>query len=310
MSLVLPTLLCLELILGQSTQAQKGGFPQPNITAQPGSMVLSKKSVAIECQGPGEAEAYKIFKEGGPEPMETETPTLNIKEMRPDQTGLYRCSYRSGKRWSPCSGPLTLVMTGTYEKPSLSSVSNPVLVASGGNVTLKCSSKFKFDRFILIKEDGFHTIQNQSSTRQDGQCQAIFHRGSVTRTQAGTYRCYGAFNDSPYVWSHPSDPLELEVKGWPQNLTFLIGLPVSILLFLLIVPLFLLLCHRHRKAKNKATKTGRQPQAAESRNRQASEARDPQDVTYLQVAFNGPSQGTFSIPRQTHNSEYATIAPR
>ncbi|XP_045686337.1 leukocyte immunoglobulin-like receptor subfamily A member 5 [Phyllostomus hastatus] len=339
MSLVLPTLLCLALVLGQSTQAQKGALPQPNITAQPGFIVLSNEPVTIQCQGLTEAEAYKIFKEGGPEPREAETSTLHIKEMKPDQTGLYHCSYKSGKLWSPCSVPLTLVMTGTYAKPSLSSMSDTV-VASGDEVMWKCFSKLKFDRFILIKEDGFHTIQNESSTCQDNQCQAIFHRGPVTPTQAGTYRCYGAFNCYPYVWSQPSNPLELEVKELPdgstrptdprptqerpdgstrlrdsgptqgpsQNLPLLIGVPVAILLFLLLVLLFL--CIRHRKAKNKATKTGRQAQAAESRNRQAPETRDPQDVTYLQVAFNGPNQGTFSTLRQTHTNEYATIVPK
>ncbi|KAM5295868.1 leukocyte immunoglobulin-like receptor subfamily B member 3 [Glossophaga mutica] len=323
MSLVLRTLLCLELILGQSTQARKGGLPQPSITAQPGSIVLRDQPVTIQCRGPAEAEAYKILKEGRPKSREAETSTLCIKEMKTDQTGQYCCSYRREQRWSPASAPLTLVMTGAYGKPSLSSMSG-TRVASGDEVTLKCFSKLKFVRFILIKEDGFHTIQNQSSTPQDRGSQAIFHGGPVTHTQA--YRCYGAFNDNPYVWSHPSDPLELEVKEFPvgsnirptdpgptqgqfQNLPLLIGLPVAILLFLFLLALLFLLLH-HRKGKNIATNTGRQPQAAESRNRQAPEARDPQDFTYLQVAFNGPDQGTFSTPRQTHTSEYATIVPK
>ncbi|XP_036894010.1 leukocyte immunoglobulin-like receptor subfamily A member 6 isoform X2 [Sturnira hondurensis] len=223
MSLVLSTLLCLELILGQSIRVEKGGLPQPNITAQPGSIVPSKKIVTIQCWGPTEAEAYKIFKEKGPEPREAKMSTLYIKEMTTDQTGLYHCSYRSGKLWSSHSAPMTLVMTGSYMKPSLSSMSGTV-VASGDNVTLKCSSKLKFNRFIFIKEDGFHTIWNQSTTCQDDRCQAIFHRGPVTPTQAGTYKCYGAFNNNPYLWSHPSDPLELEVKEFPDASTRLTDL--------------------------------------------------------------------------------------
>ncbi|XP_053512744.1 leukocyte immunoglobulin-like receptor subfamily A member 6 isoform X3 [Artibeus jamaicensis] len=241
--------------------------------------------MTIQCQEPAEAEAYKIFKEGGLEPQEAKTSTLDIKEMKPDQTGLYHCSYRSGELWSPRSSPLTVVLTGAYEKPSLSSMSGTV-VASGDKVTLKCFLKFKFDRFILIKEDEFHTIQNQSATCQDSQCQAIFNRGPVNATQAGTYRCYGAFNNDPYVWSHPSDPLELEVKELPDGSTRPTDLGPT----------------------QEAAKAARQP--VESRNRQAPEARDPQDVTYLQVVFNGPNQGTFSTPRQTHTSEYATVVPR
>ncbi|XP_053512743.1 leukocyte immunoglobulin-like receptor subfamily A member 6 isoform X2 [Artibeus jamaicensis] len=257
--------------------------------------------MTIQCQEPAEAEAYKIFKEGGLEPQEAKTSTLDIKEMKPDQTGLYHCSYRSGELWSPRSSPLTVVLTGAYEKPSLSSMSGTV-VASGDKVTLKCFLKFKFDRFILIKEDEFHTIQNQSATCQDSQCQAIFNRGPVNATQAGTYRCYGAFNNDPYVWSHPSDPLELEVKELPDGSTRPTDLgPTQEFPDVSTRP-------KDLRPTQEAAKAARQP--VESRNRQAPEARDPQDVTYLQVVFNGPNQGTFSTPRQTHTSEYATVVPR
>ncbi|XP_006760370.1 PREDICTED: leukocyte immunoglobulin-like receptor subfamily B member 1 [Myotis davidii] len=228
----------------------------------------------------------------------------------------------------------TLLYLGTFDKPSLSSMSGRV-VASGDNVKLQCFSSFKFDAFILTKEDAPQFTQTQRSTAQDNGQQATFHMDHVTSTHAGTYKCYGTFSKDPYVWSHPSDPLQLVVTeatvdptsvepGHPHatdhnqtqnHLGILIGFPVAIvLLLLLFLLLFFILRHRHRKAKNNATETKRQPQEVEPMNGLASEARDPQDVTYFQVTFNAPTHGTASapslLPKLTQASEYATLVLR
>uniref|UniRef100_G1QCD3 Ig-like domain-containing protein n=1 Tax=Myotis lucifugus TaxID=59463 RepID=G1QCD3_MYOLU len=219
MSLVLPTLLYLGLYLTQSSWVQEGSLPPPVITAQPGSMVLYNEPVTILCQGPPDAETYEIYKVEEPGSRDRRkllvaemTDTLYIQEMKPDQTGLYRCSYESGEHWSLLSDPLHVVMTGSYDKPSLSSMSGTV-VAPGDNVALQCFSRIKFDAFILTKEDAPQFTQRQSSTAQDNGQQTTFHMDHVTSTQAGTYRCYGAFTKDPYVWSHPSKPLQLVVRG-------------------------------------------------------------------------------------------------
>ncbi|XP_058386252.1 leukocyte immunoglobulin-like receptor subfamily B member 4 [Diceros bicornis minor] len=360
MSLVLPTLLCLGLYPGHCTQSQNRNLPRPDITAVPESMVLSKDPVSIQCQGPAEATAYVISKVGSPERSHTEkqllsktTNTLHIAQMTPDGTGLYHCSYQSGDSWSQFSDTLQLVMTGAYDKPSLSSMTG-TRVASGENVKLQCFSRFKFDAFILIEEDEVHAIQNQSSTPQDGGHQAIFLLNHVSSTLAGTYRCYGALHNYPYVWSHASDPLQLQVRAPfaeapdPMNSTYflapfaeapegpdpttsrpstappsnenslekhqnvLIGVPVAIALLLLVL-LLLFIIHR-RKAKSNAARSDRQLEAAGPMDGQASEARDPQDVTYSQVTSSVPTQGTAAtpslLPRQTQTSEYATLALR
>ncbi|EPY77358.1 hypothetical protein CB1_001271004 [Camelus ferus] len=272
MSVVLPTLLFLGLYLGQSTQAQKGNLPRPRITALPGSVVPSKEPVTILCEGPGHAEAYRISKVGVPEPadrdrqiMPRRTNTLNTTEMTPGFAGLYQCSYQTGGHWSPWSDPLQLVMTGAYEKPSLSSMVGPV-VALGEKVKLQCFSNIKFDVFILTGEDGVHSTQNRSSGLLDKGHWAVFPLNRVSSTQAGTYRCYGAFNGDPYVWSFPSDQLQLQVKALPHSPSFegkrlglLIGAPVVAGVLILVLLLFL--CCRC-KAKNDAARKEGQPEAA------------------------------------------------
>ncbi|XP_059733624.1 leukocyte immunoglobulin-like receptor subfamily A member 5 isoform X1 [Bos taurus] len=219
MSMVPPSLLCLGLCLSQSTWAQKGNLPPPHIIALPGSTVPAKSPVTLLCQGPKQAEGYRISRVGSPEPMDKEeeiaprkTNALSIAEVTTDKTGLYHCSYQRGGRWSQFSDPLQLVMTGAYDKPSLSSMVGTV-VAPGETVKLQCFSKINHDVFILTKEDGDPVTQNQSCTPQDGGRQTIFLLNPVSSTQAGTYRCYSAFLDNPYVWSQPSDPLQLQVEG-------------------------------------------------------------------------------------------------
>ncbi|KAI4558166.1 hypothetical protein MJT46_012808 [Ovis ammon polii x Ovis aries] len=210
-----------------------GNLTPPRITALPGSTVPPKSHVTLLCQGPGQAEGYKISKVGSPEPTDEEeqipprkTNTLSIAEMTTDKTGLYHCSYQRGGRWSQFSEPLQLVMTGAYDKPSLSSVAGTV-AAPGENVKLQCFSRINHDVFILTK-DGDHITQNQSSAPQDRGHQTIFLLNPVSSTQAGTYRCYGAFRDNPYVWSQPSDPLQLQVEGNlpPPRITALPGFTV------------------------------------------------------------------------------------
>ncbi|XP_043756192.1 leukocyte immunoglobulin-like receptor subfamily A member 5 isoform X2 [Cervus elaphus] len=336
MSVVPLLLLCLGLCLSQSTWAQTGNLPPPCITALPGSIVPPRSAVTLQCQGPKQAEGYRISKVGSPEPMDKEkqitprkTNTLNFTEMTTDKTGLYHCSYQRGGRWSQFSDPLQLVKTGAYEKPSLSSVAGTAVVP-GENVKLQCFSKMNYDVFILTKEDGDHITQNQSSTPQHGGHQTIFLLNPVSSTQAGTYRCYGAFLDDPYVWSQPSDPLQLQVEGTtdsPSNtqprratapsdnpasqdrhLGIWIGVPVAAGLLLLVV---LILCLR--KAKNNSARKERHPEAAGQVNGQASEAVDPQEVTYSQVTCR-PHQETAGtpswVPRQTQRSEYVTLAFR
>ncbi|XP_066122738.1 natural cytotoxicity triggering receptor 1 [Saccopteryx bilineata] len=337
MSLVVPTLLYLGLYLGQGTRAQEGRLPPPVLTAQPGTRVSSRKHVTFLCRGPPEAKEYLIYKVNGSKRMDRRnslvagrTNTVTIAEMTPDQTGLYSCSYGNGEQWSKLSDPLRLVMTGAYDKPLFTNLS-AIVVASGNSVKVQCFSRFKFDKFILTKEDAPHCTQNQSSTPQGNGRQAIFHVDHVTSTQTGTYRCYGAFSKDPDVWSEPSDPLQLVVREAPdsadptepgrphdqktqQQQHLLIGLPVAIMLLLVLLLSLLFILHRRRKAKNNAARTQRQPEAVEPITRQASEAIDPQDVTYFQVAFNAPTQGTASTPsrlaKETQTSDYATLALR
>ncbi|XP_040489773.1 platelet glycoprotein VI isoform X3 [Ursus maritimus] len=202
-------LLCSGLCLQQMIPAQPGLLPKPSLQALPGSLVPLKTQVTIRCQGPPGADLYRLEKlRSG---IYQDQPVLFIPAMEERFAGCYRCSYQNGSRWSPPSDRLELVATGVYaNKPSLSAQPSPA-VSPGTEVTLQCRSQYSFDQFALYKE-GAAAPQKGS----EKQYWADFPITAVTVAHSGTYRCYSFSSKLPYLWSAPSDPLELVVTEFPE----------------------------------------------------------------------------------------------
>ncbi|KAM5297548.1 leukocyte immunoglobulin-like receptor subfamily A member 6 [Glossophaga mutica] len=220
MTLIFIALLGLGLHRGLWNQVQAVP-PRPSIWADPGPRVSKGSPVTIWCETSLQADVYSLYKERGPEPWMTSTLQASsnktrflIPSMSPDSVGRYHCAYSSSRHWSERSDPLLLVMTGEHGAPSLSAQPGPV-VASGGNVSLSCSSQSTLDTVHLLKEGGTGPPQRRKSEQRshDGKRQAVFPVGPVSSSHGGTYRCYSSSSSNPNVWSQPSAPLHLEVTG-------------------------------------------------------------------------------------------------
>uniref|UniRef100_G3UJF9 Ig-like domain-containing protein n=1 Tax=Loxodonta africana TaxID=9785 RepID=G3UJF9_LOXAF len=215
------SLLCLGLCWGEQNQVQTGSLPKPSHWATSGPIITMGSSVTIWCQGSPQADTYWLYKEGVTQYWDkwapwnyVDTVSFRIEFMNTGHARQFQCAYQSSSGWSGWIGPLLLVMTGAYSKPSLSAHPSP-LVVSGGSVSLSCSSKDRTDTFYLLKEEGLIVPPPQRLHWQKnaGPFQANFTMSLMTSTHGGTYRCYSSHSTSPYLLSQPSEPLELVVSG-------------------------------------------------------------------------------------------------
>ncbi|XP_058386244.1 leukocyte immunoglobulin-like receptor subfamily A member 6 isoform X2 [Diceros bicornis minor] len=196
-----------------------GALPKPSIWADR-SMVTAGSTVTIGCQGSVQADVYHLYKDRGSKPFDTKAPQVSsnkanfsIDSVSSHTAGLFQCAYHTHKNgWSERSDPLPLVVSGVYSAPSLSAHPGPVVV-SGMNVSLSCSSQFIGGMFHLLKEGAADLSRHMESRIYQWRRQAVFPVGPVNTSHGGTYRCYGSPTLYSYVWSHPSNPLHLEVTG-------------------------------------------------------------------------------------------------
>ncbi|XP_055226477.1 leukocyte immunoglobulin-like receptor subfamily B member 1 isoform X2 [Gorilla gorilla gorilla] len=221
MTPILTVLICLGLSLGPRTHVQAGTLPKPTLWAEPDSVIIQGSPVTLRCQGGQETQQYHLYREKKTAPWITRISQELVKKgqfpipsITWEHPGRYHCYYGSHTAGrSEHSDPLELVMTGAYSKPTLSALPSPV-VTSGGDVTLQCVSQVEFDGFILCKEgEDEHPQCLNSQPGAHGSSRAIFSVGSVSPSRRWSYRCYAYDSSSPYVWSSPSDLLELLVLG-------------------------------------------------------------------------------------------------
>ncbi|KAM7060008.1 leukocyte immunoglobulin-like receptor subfamily A member 6 [Molossus nigricans] len=283
-----------------------GVHREPSLSAQPGSLVLSGDSLTLQCGSEAGFDRFALTKDEG-----LTTPQRLVGQHSPDfplgrvhhtHGGRYRCysGHSLSYAWSAPSAPLDILVTGMYRKPSLSILPGPS-VPWGANVTLQCGSEIWFDTFHLHREGSLDPPQHLRLQKTTAPSQANFTFGPVTSAHRGTYRCYGSRSASPYLLSHPSDPLELLVSGLPRYLYVLIGVTVVLVLLLLLL-LFLFFRHqRQDKGRTSADAAMKDPQPGkglELDSQQNTHYEDPWEVTYTQVndSRSRPWQGMGTSP--------------
>ncbi|XP_063455731.1 killer cell immunoglobulin-like receptor 3DL1 isoform X3 [Pan paniscus] len=268
-----------------------GNHRKPSLLAHPGPLVKSGETVILQCWSDIMFEHFLLHREGISEDPSrligqihdgVSKANFSIGPMMPVLAGTYRCYGsvpHSPYQLSAPSDPLDIVITGLYEKPSLSAQPGPT-VQAGENVTLSCSSRSSYDMYHLFREGEAHEreLRLPAVRSVNGTLQADFPLGPATH--GGTYRCFGSFPHSPYEWSNSSDPLLVSVTGNPKHLHVLIGtsvvkIPFTILLFFLL--------HRWCSNKKNAAVMDQEPAGNRTVNGEDSDEQDPQEVTYAHL---------------------------
>ena len=114
--------------------------------------------------------------------------------------------------WGDSLKLTSCLLLGVFPKPSISAHPGP-LVHGGENVTLRCHSSMRLDKFILHKTSSTGQFQRCGEMLTGGHAPADFSIGPKTLASVGTYRCYDSLRHSPYEWSAPRDPVDIIITG-------------------------------------------------------------------------------------------------
>ncbi|KAF4008579.1 hypothetical protein G4228_020343, partial [Cervus hanglu yarkandensis] len=114
--------------------------------------------------------------------------------------------------WGDSLKLTTSLLLGLFTKPAISAHPGPI-VQAGGNVTLRCHPPLLLDKFMLHKKVNNGHFQRCGEVLPGGHAAADFSIGPMTSGSEGTYRCYGSLSRSPFVWSAPSDPVDIVITG-------------------------------------------------------------------------------------------------
>ncbi|XP_036297501.1 leukocyte immunoglobulin-like receptor subfamily B member 3 isoform X2 [Pipistrellus kuhlii] len=201
-----------------------GESGKPSLLTQQGPIVASGQNLTLQCRSDVGYDRFALHKEGKQDLLQSLVlqPQAGLSQAHfPLDTvsssygGRYRCygGYNLSSEWSAPSDPLDILVAGWLtDRPSLSVQPGPS-VASGENVTLRCQSQSQRDTFLLSKERAADPPLSLKSEHRAQQYQAEFPMSPVTSAHGGTYRCYSSRSSSPFLLSHPSEPLELLVSG-------------------------------------------------------------------------------------------------
>ncbi|XP_053865534.1 immunoglobulin superfamily member 1-like [Malaclemys terrapin pileata] len=202
-------------LAGQNGMSGELPAPGPSISVSPSGVIAVGGAVTIRCQCRCGARRLFLYK-GGIEIQELDAAgdggEFTIPSARREDGGVYMCRSRSrseSPNWSYSSDIVRIVVVElSYPKPSIS-LRPRGRVALGGAVTVRCQGWHQNVRFLLYKDGNPNVLQDVEPAGD----LAEFPIRNVSWRDAGSYSCY--YHDKWYlfIWSHPSDSVELVVAA-------------------------------------------------------------------------------------------------
>ncbi|XP_074075983.1 platelet glycoprotein VI-like isoform X2 [Macrotis lagotis] len=172
----LPILLSFGLCLSLEITAHGDTLSKPVLWAKPRSVVARGTDVILWCQGPPEVEMYRL---------ERLSPPRTYQDV-PGFLG-------SGARFP--LGRISGATAGLYR----------CSYRNGDNWSPPSN---QLELVVTVAQEGRAGIWKV----REGKPPVHFPLPSVKASHTGTYWCYGFDSHLPYLWTTPSDPLELRVK--------------------------------------------------------------------------------------------------
>ncbi|XP_053866146.1 immunoglobulin superfamily member 1-like isoform X2 [Malaclemys terrapin pileata] len=257
---------------GRSRVSGEWSLPKPSISVSPSGVIPMRGNVTIRCRNQYLGMRFLLYKAGDgnyltytdPAGSEAEFP---ITSARREHGGSYTCRYtnRTGRAaYSEPSDPVQIIVAElSYPKPSIS-LSPSEGVALGGAVTIRCRGSHQNVRFLLYKDGNLNALQD---VKPAGGLAEFLIR-NVSQGDAGSYSCYYHKKSNRFIWSHPSDHVELVVAGGSVpsaapvlTRTIIAGASAAATVLLLLL-LLAFVCYRKTRGKSSIDE-GKQTQTLE-----------------------------------------------
>ncbi|XP_066486452.1 T-cell-interacting, activating receptor on myeloid cells protein 1-like [Tiliqua scincoides] len=176
-------------------------------------------TVTIECQGPEHNLTFSLHKSRSHTATQVIPPTGSTNHfpfhtLSLEDAGNYTCQYHRRENpfvWSGPSDSVKLaVIDPKLKKPSILVQGKPVL---GKYVTIECQTQGQSLIFSLHKSRNLTAVQMVEAAGDTGSF--LFHMLSLE--DAGNYTCRYHHKGEPFIWSEPSDPVELVLPNNPEQ---------------------------------------------------------------------------------------------
>ncbi|XP_042329715.1 immunoglobulin superfamily member 1-like [Sceloporus undulatus] len=240
-------------------------YPKPSIAVIPNGVVTEGQKVSILCENQGHPQAEFFLHKGQPpwiyraneQKAQQGKATFSFFSIQQFHAGNYQCKYcYQSDTYTLCSDYSEQVQINMRDpnlpKPAIK-VRPKEQIFLGSNITIECWAPERDLNFSLYNSSGL--IASQMTKAGRNMTEFIFSMAGLE--YAGNYTCQYYVRRRPFLWSEPSDPVELLVANQTQGINDSVGTTTIILastsagfllLLLLLLPAFVL-CRKRRKGK-------------------------------------------------------------
>ncbi|KAM6452485.1 immunoglobulin superfamily member 1-like isoform 2-T2 [Liasis olivaceus] len=284
--------------------------PSPSISVIPSDMVVRGEKVTIQCTNEYDQYAeFSLIKQGASDQLPTKRTQKKMAEFlipsaQESDGGIYFCDYRlyqSYDRYSKFSNRTYINITDpSLTKPSIQIIHEDK-DAPEAKIFIRCNGTNKDLAFALLKSR--EQIAYKAAEPKKKAVDFVLHQMRLEEAQS--YTCQYHHRSSPFVWSEPSDPLELP---WGAGLSTTLSASIAAGLFLLAIFLvFVLILYRKRrkgstvKERNLPVKMLSEPAIEET----------PDEVSYAAINHNSLKIKSKDLPDTAPEScVYAAVSTK